>query len=136
MTPDPLAKLIEFPVAADIRGNLCFVEARRHVPFPIERVYFLYDVPSGAVRAGHAHRELNQVLIAISGSFDVSLNDGRQQELIKLNRSSVGLMIGPGVWREINNFSSNAVCLVLASSYFDEAEYIRDFDDFLRHVEV
>lgn len=130
----PLANLIDLPVVSDPRGNLCFVESHRHVPFAIERVYYLYDVPSGSVRAGHAHKALNQVLVALSGSFDVKLHDGRREETVTLNRPSRGLLIGPGTWREIENFSSGAVCLVMASTPYDEADYIRDFDDFLAYV--
>lgn len=129
-----IAKFIELPVVSDPRGNLCFAEAGRHVPFDIQRVYFLYDVPSGSERAGHAHKALQQVLLAVSGSFNVRLNDGRREETVTLNRPNVGLMIGPGVWREIDNFSSGSVCLVLASMHYDEADYFRDFDQFLSHV--
>jgi hypothetical protein len=129
-----IVTLIEFPVVSDPRGNLCVAEAREHTRFDIERVYFLYDVPSGSARAGHAHRALQQVLLAVAGSFDVRLTDGQRQEKITLNRPNVGLLIGPGIWREIDNFSSGSVCLVLASMHYDEADYFRDFDSFVRHV--
>ena len=126
-----LAKFIDLPVVTDPRGNLCFVESDRHTPFAIQRVYYLYDVPSGSMRAGHAHLELNQLLIAVAGSFDVRLHDGTREEVVTLNRPNRGLHIGPGTWREIENFSSGSVCLVLASAYYDERDYIRDFDAFL-----
>jgi len=129
-----LGSFIDLPVISDPRGNLSFAEANRHVPFGIERVYFLYDVPSGSVRAGHAHLALQQLLIAVSGSFDVRLHDGQREERVTLNRPSRGLLIGPMLWREIDNFSSGAVCLVLASMPYDEGDYIRDFDGFLAHA--
>jgi dTDP-4-dehydrorhamnose 3,5-epimerase-like enzyme len=129
-----LPYLIDLSVVSDPRGNLCFIEGGRHVSFPIARVYYLYDVPSGSTRAGHAHRALQQLLIAVSGSFDVRLNDGRRETIVTLNRPNRGLLIGPGVWREIDNFSSGAVCLVLASAPYDESDYFRDFDAFLAHV--
>lgn len=119
-------------MVTDPRGNLCFVESGQHVPFEIKRVYYLYDVPSQSTRAGHAHHVLHQLLIALSGSFDVRLHDGRREERVALNRPNRGLHIGPGTWRDIDNFSSGSVCLVLASEHYEEADYIRDFDDFLR----
>lgn len=129
-----LANLIDLPVISDPRGNLCFAESNRHVPFAIERVYYLYDVPSGSMRAGHAHLALNQLLLAVSGSFDVRLHDGTTEEVVTLNRPHRGLHIGPNLWREIENFSSGAVCMVLASMVYDESDYIRDFDAFLAHA--
>lgn len=129
-----LARLIELPVVTDPRGNLCFAESHRHLPFEIQRVYYLYDVPSGSVRAGHAHLALHQLLIAVSGSFDVKLHDGEREEKVTLNRPNIGLHVGPSTWRELDNFSSGSVCLVLASLPYDEADYIREFDDFLAHV--
>ncbi|MBP7649710.1 MAG: WxcM-like domain-containing protein [Phenylobacterium sp.] len=126
-----MANLINLPVISDPRGNLSFIESDAHVPFSIARVYYLYDVPSGSVRAGHAHKALHQLLIAVSGSFDVRLHDGVSEERVTLNRPHVGLHIGPMQWREIDNFSSGSVCLVLASTPYDEADYIRDFDAFL-----
>lgn len=127
-----LAKFIDLPVVADPRGNLCFIESSRHIPFEIQRVYYLYDVPSQSTRAGHAHVALHQVLIAVSGAFDVRLHNGLVEERVTLNRPNSGLYIGPMVWRDIDNFSSGAVCLALASSHYDEDDYIRDFDTFLR----
>lgn len=131
MKSSALAAWIELPVVSDPRGKLCFAESERHVPFPIERVYYLYDVPAGATRAGHAHLALHQLLVPLSGSFDVRLHDGRVEEVLTLNRPNIGLHIGPMTWRELENFSSGAVCMVLASTPYDEADYIRDFDAFL-----
>ena len=131
---DPRVRLIDFPIVHDPRGNLSFIEGERQIPFPIQRVYYLYDVPGGAVRGGHAHRKLQQVLIALSGSFDVVLDDGTERKKFFLNRSWHGLLIPNMVWRELENFSSGAVCLVLASEYFEESEYIRDHGQFLREV--
>lgn len=129
-----LASFIDLPVVSDPRGNLCFAESGRHVPFEIARVYYLFDVPSGSMRAGHAHRELQQLLIAVSGSFTVALTDGRKSERITLNRPSQGLLIGPMLWREIEDFSSGAVCLVLASKPYDEADYFREYAEFQAHA--
>ena len=123
-------RLIDLPVVHDRRGNLTFIEGQRHVPFEIERVYYLYDVPGGESRAGHAHRTLEQLFIAASGSFDIRLYDGSVTEIVTLNRSYVGLYVPPFRWREIENFSSGAVCLVLASKRYDEADYFRDYDEF------
>lgn len=124
--------VIDLPVVHDLRGNLTVVEAERQVPFDIRRVYYLYDVPSGSERAGHAHRGLQQLIIAASGSFSIHLDDGRRQETIFLNRSHKGVLLQPMVWRVINDFSSGAVCLVMASAHYDEADYIRDHLDFRR----
>ncbi|WP_340646691.1 FdtA/QdtA family cupin domain-containing protein [Phenylobacterium sp.] len=131
-----MANLINLPVISDPRGNLSFIESNTHLPFDIARVYYLYDVPSGSVRAGHAHKALHQLLIAVSGSFDVRLHDGASEERVTLNRPHVGLHIGPMQWREIDNFSSGSVCLVLASTVYDEADYIRDFDAFLGRAKL
>lgn len=125
-------QLVDFPVIHDQRGNLTFIEGNHHLPFAIERVYYLYDVPYGSERAGHAHRQLRQVIIAASGSFNVNLDDGTRQETVALNRSHRGLLMGPMVWRTIDNFSSAAVCLVLASLRYDEADYIRTYEEFKR----
>jgi dTDP-4-dehydrorhamnose 3,5-epimerase-like enzyme len=126
-------RLIDFPIVHEPRGNLSFIEGERHVPFAIRRVYYLYDVPGGATRGGHAHRELEQVIIAVSGSFDVVLDDGRERAKFSLNRSYHGLYVPRMIWRELENFSSGAVSLVLASDLYREEEYIRDFDEF-RHL--
>ena len=127
---DPRVRTIEFPIIHEPRGNLSFIEGDIHVPFPIKRVYYLYDVPGGAMRGGHAHKELQQVIIALSGSFDVILDDGKGREKFSLNRSYYGLSLPNMIWRELENFSSGAVCLVLASERYDESEYIREYDDF------
>ena len=124
-------KIIDLPKITDPRGNLTFVEEKKHVPFDIKRVYYLYDVPGGAERGGHAHKELHQLIIAMSGSFDVLLDDGHKKVRHHLNRSYYGLYVCPMVWRELDNFSSGSVCLVLASEKYDETDYYRDYDDFL-----
>lgn len=126
--------IIELPKITDPRGNLTFIESNRHVPFSLERVYYLYDVPGGACRAGHAHKALEQFLIAISGSFDVKLDDGVSKQVFHLNRSYYGLYVPPMVWREIDNFSSGAVCLALASQLYAEDDYYREYDAFLRAI--
>jgi dTDP-4-dehydrorhamnose 3,5-epimerase-like enzyme len=125
-------RTIEFPKIADPRGNLTFIEGGHHVPFAIERVFYLYDVPGGSTRGGHAHRRMQQVLIAISGSFDVQVDDGASRRRFSLNRSYLGLYIPPMFWREMENFSSGAVCLVLASTRYDESDYILEYDAFAR----
>lgn len=128
-------KLLELPVIHNEQGNLTFIEEERHVPFPIARVYYLYDVPGGATRGGHAHRALEQLIVAISGSFDVVLDDGSARRTITLNRSRIGLHLPPMIWRELENFSSGSVCMVLASAYYDEADYYRDYDAFRSAVD-
>ncbi len=125
-------KKIELPKISDPRGNLTFIESGRHVPFEIKRVYYLYDVPGGATRAGHSHKSLEQFMIAMSGSFDVELDDGRARKKYHLNRSNYGLYIPRMIWRQIDNFSSGSVCMVLASELFDERDYYRDYQEFLR----
>lgn len=124
-------KLVELPKIIDPRGNLTFVENSVHVPFAIERVYYLYDVPGGAERGGHAHKALQQLIIAMSGSFDVILDDGREKKRFHLNRSYNGLYVCPMIWRELDNFSSGSVCLVLASNRYDEFDYFRDYATYL-----
>jgi dTDP-4-dehydrorhamnose 3,5-epimerase-like enzyme len=123
-------KIIELSKIADPRGNLTSIEAQREVPFEIKRVYYLYDVPGGATRAGHGHKTLQQLIIAMSGSFDVVLDDGSNKERYHLNRSYFGLYVAPMMWREIDNFSSGSVCMVLASDHYDEQDYYRYYEDF------
>ena len=127
-------ELLKLPLIPDHRGNLTFLEGKRHVPFDIQRVYYLYDVPSGSERAGHAHLELRQLIIAASGSFSIHLDDGVKKETVFLNQSHIGLLMGPLVWRVIDNFSSGAVCLVLASMVYEEADYIRNYSEFEKVV--
>jgi dTDP-4-dehydrorhamnose 3,5-epimerase-like enzyme len=124
-------KTVDLPKIADPRGNLTFIEGGRHIPFEIERVYYLYDVPGGAERGGHAHKELQQLIVAMSGSFDVILDDGYDQKRVHLNRSYCGLYIPQMIWRELDNFSSGSVCMVLASNHYDEADYYRDHVEYL-----
>lgn len=124
-------RFIDMPIINDPRGNLSFIESERHIPFDIKRVYYLYDVPGGAHRGGHAHRKLHQLVIAMSGSFDIVLDDGERTRRYHLNRSYYGLYIAPMMWREMDNFSSGSVCLVLASDYYDESDYYRDHKAFL-----
>jgi hypothetical protein len=129
-------RLIDLPRIAEPRGNLTFVENGRHIPFDIRRVYYLYDIPGGAERGGHAHRRLQQLLIAIAGSFDVVVDDGHQRQRYHLNRSYFGLYLPPMTWRELDNFSSGSVCLVLASEPYDEADYYRHYQDYLNDLGV
>jgi dTDP-4-dehydrorhamnose 3,5-epimerase-like enzyme len=124
-------QICDLPRINDPRGNLTFVEANRHIPFDIRRVYYLYDVPGGAARGGHAHKELHQLIIAMSGSFDIHLDDGYSKKTMHMNRSYNGLYVCPMVWREIDNFSSGAVCMVLASDYYDELDYYREYHQFV-----
>lgn len=124
-------ELVKLPQILEARGNLTFIEGGRHLPFDIKRVYYLYDVPSGADRGGHAHRTLEQMLVALSGSFDVHTDTGRARRTFHLNRANIGLSLPPMTWREIDNFSGGSVCLVLASAYYDEDDYIRDHEMFL-----
>jgi hypothetical protein len=123
--------LLDLPKISDPRGNLTFIEGGRHIPFDIKRVYYLYDVPGGAERGGHAHKELHQLIVAMSGSFDVVLDDGTGKKRIHLNRSYSGLYVCPMIWREIDNFSSGSVCMVLASITYSETDYYRDYSEYL-----
>ena len=128
-------RLVDLPRVHDARGNLTFLESEKHAPFPIQRVYYLYDVPGGETRGGHAHKELQQFIIAASGSFDVIIDDGRERQRYHLNRSYFGLYLPRMIWRELDNFSSGSVCLVLASAHFAEGDYIRDYAEYCRIVE-
>ena len=128
-------KIMGLPRINDPRGNLTFVESNHHIPFAIQRVYYLYDVPGGAERGGHAHKALHQLIIAMSGSFDIHLDDGHSKKTVHMNRSYNGLYVCPMIWREIDNFSSGAVCMVLASNYYDELDYYRDYSQFINVVQ-
>jgi uncharacterized RmlC-like cupin family protein len=125
-------RIIDLPRIQDHRGNLTFVEGGQHVPFDIRRVYYLYDVPGGAHRGGHAHKELEQLIVAMSGSFDVVLDDGAEHKRFHLNRSYFGLYVPRMVWRELDNFSSGSVCMVLASTRYEESDYYRDHDEYVQ----
>ncbi len=125
-------KILELPKITDPRGNLTFIEGGDHIPFDIQRVYYLYDVPGGAERGGHAHKGLHQLIIAMSGSFDVVLDDGKNKKRVHLARSYYGLYVCPMIWRELDNFSSGSVCMVLASNKYDESDYYRDYGQFMK----
>jgi dTDP-4-dehydrorhamnose 3,5-epimerase-like enzyme len=127
-----VCRLFDLPKIQDSRGNLTFVEGGNQIPFSIKRVYYLYDVPGGSERGGHAHKDLQQLIIAMSGSFDVVLDDGKEKKRIHLNRSYQGLYVCPMIWRELDNFSSGSVCMVLASNLYDESDYYRDYNEFMQ----
>jgi len=124
-------KLIKLPKISDPRGNLTFIESGQHIPFDIKRVYYLYDVPGGAERGAHGHKSLQQFIVAMSGSFDVLLDDGVDQKRIHMNRSYYGLYVCPMIWRDVTNISSGAVCMVLASEHYDVKDYYRDYEQFV-----
>lgn len=126
-----MTRLIDLPKIPDPRGNLSFIEGENHIPFRVRRAYWIYDVPGGERRGGHAYRTLHEFFVALSGSFDVVVDDGSGPEHVVLNRSYVGLHVPPMTWRHLENFSTNAVCLILASEHYDEADYLRDRDEFL-----
>ena len=125
-------KIIDLPKFLDIRGNLSFVEQNKHIPFEIKRTYWIYDVPGGEARGGHAYKETDEFIISLSGSFDVVIDDGKEKKTITLNRPYYGLYISKGVWREINNFSTNSVALEFASTVYNEDDYIRDYNEYLK----
>jgi dTDP-4-dehydrorhamnose 3,5-epimerase-like enzyme len=125
-------KILQLPKIHNRQGNLTFIEGGNHIPFDIQRVYYLYDVPGGASRGGHAHKELQQFIVSVMGAFDVILDDGRNRKTVHLDRAYNGLYIPKMIWRELDNFSSGAICLVLASLPYDEADYYRDYDEYLR----
>ncbi|WP_417811906.1 sugar 3,4-ketoisomerase [Thalassospira alkalitolerans] len=129
-------KIMELPKISNAQGNLTFIEGNNHVPFDIRRVYYLYDVPGGAVRGGHAHKNLHQLIVAMSGSFDIVIDDGNEKQRFHLNRSYQGLYICPMIWRELDNFSSGSVCMVLASNLYDEDDYYRDYGSFMKAREM
>jgi uncharacterized RmlC-like cupin family protein len=127
-------KIIDLPKIANASGNLTYIEGNKHAPFEIKRIFYLYDVPCGAIRGRHAHKTLEQVIIALSGSFDLFLSDGYKKVKYRLNRTCIGVYICPMVWSELSNFSSGSVVLVLASKYYNEDDYIRDYDQFLIEI--
>jgi len=127
--------IINLPKIEDQRGNLTFIEEENHIPFKIKRVYWIYDVPGGQKRGGHAFKEQQEFIVALSGSFDVVIDDGKQKQTFPLNRSYYGLYIPNGLWREMNNFSTNSLALVFSSTEFSEDDYIRDYAAFLKYVE-
>ena len=124
-------RVLEVPRFTDERGSLSVLESQRQVPFEIRRVYYLYDIPAGQARAAHGHRALQQIMIALSGSLEIQLDDGFDRRSFRMDRPDRALYIAPGMWRDLGSFSGGAVCLVLASEYFDEADYLRDYDEFL-----
>jgi hypothetical protein len=125
-------RIITLPKIADVRGNLSFVEGGRHIPFVIRRAYWIYDVPGGALRGGHAYNKLEEFIIAASGSFDVVVDDGGERQVVQLNRSYFGLYVPSMIWRQIENFSSNSVTLILGSLPYSEEDYLRDYESYVR----
>ncbi len=125
-------QIIQLPKILDERGNLSFIESNNHIPFEIKRTYLVYDVPGGDVRGGHAYHTMNEFIVALSGSFDVIVDDGTNSKTYSLNRSYYGLLIPKLTWRSLENFSTNALCMVISSGYYDESNYIRDFETFKR----
>ncbi len=131
MKQEPI--IIQLPKIEDARGNLSFFETDNHLPFYIKRIYWIYDVPGGCERGGHAFKQQNEFIVALSGSFDVVINDGKKEQIYSLNRSYYGLYIPSGLWRQMRNFSTNSLALVVSSTDYDEVDYIRDFDDFVKY---
>lgn len=125
-------KYIQLPKFLDARGNLSFIEQENHIPFKIERTYWIYDVPGGEKRGGHAYKENEELIVALSGSFDVIVDDGNEKKIFSLNRSYYGLYVPKGTWREMQNFSTNSLALILSSTKYDENDYIRDYDEFMQ----
>lgn len=128
------SKIINLPKILDRRGNLSLLEGDKQIPFAIQRAYWIYDVPGGEARGGHAYRENEEFIIALSGCFDVILDDGKEKKAYTLNRSYYGLYVPKGVWREMNNFSTNSVAFIVGSSPYDERDYIRDYDEFIKYL--
>lgn len=128
-------KIINLPKVEDPRGNLTFIEENKHIPFDIKRVYWVYDVPGGEVRGGHACKKNKEFIIALSGSFDVIVNDGKSRKKFSLNRSYYGLYLPNKIWRSVKNFSTNSLCLVLASEKYNEKDYIRDWDEYKKNLQ-
>ncbi|MGB0869056.1 MAG: sugar 3,4-ketoisomerase [Flavobacteriales bacterium] len=129
-------KKINLPKIHNPQGNLTFIQQNEHIPFPVKRIYYLYDIPGGEERGAHGHKDLHQLIVAASGSFEVVLTDGKETKTFYLNRPYEGLLLKPGLWRELKNFSSGSVCLVLASEYYSETDYIRDYQEYLEYKNV
>ena len=127
-----IPKIIHLPKFLDARGNLSFVEQENHIPFAIKRTYWLYDVPGGENRGGHAYKENQEFIVALSGSFDVILDDGKEKKTFMLNRSYYGLYVPKGLWREMENFSTNSLAMILSSTNYDANDYVRDYDEFVK----
>lgn len=125
--------IINLPKIEDPRGNLSFIEEDKHIPFTIERVYWIYDVPGGQIRGGHAFKKQQELIVALSGSFDVMVDDGQEKKIFHLNRSYYGLYIPAGYWRQLENFSTNSLAMVLSSTPYDENDYIREYEQFRTH---
>ena len=123
--------IIELPKVHNIAGNITALENKKSVPFKIKRVYYLYDIPGGVDRGGHAHKDLQQFIICLGGAFNVKIDDGMNKKIVSLDRPNIGLHVLPGIWRELSNFSSGAICLVLASEIYKEEDYIREYSNFL-----
>ena len=127
-------KIIQLPKFLDARGNLSFIEQENHIPFKIERTYWIYDVPGGEKRGGHAYKENEELIVALSGSFDVIVDDGKEKKTFSLNRSYYGLYVPKGTWREMQNFSTNSLALILSSTKYYENDYIRDYNEFINYA--
>lgn len=130
-----MIKTINLPKILDERGNLSFIEGQNHAPFEIKRVYWIYDVPGGEFRGGHAFKETEELIVALSGSFDVVLHDGKSEHRYQLNRSYNGIYIPKMIWRKLDNFSTNSLALILASTEYNEKDYIRDYDEFIKFLQ-
>jgi dTDP-4-dehydrorhamnose 3,5-epimerase-like enzyme len=131
--PSPVAQIIDLPKFEDPRGNLSFIEELKHIPFKIERTYWIYDVPGGQIRGGHAFKKQQELIVALSGSFDVVVDDGREKQTFSLNRSYYGLYIPAGIWRQMQNFSTNSLALVLSATHYDQNDYIHEYSDYLNY---
>jgi hypothetical protein len=129
-------RLIDLPKILDPRGNLSFIEEENHIPFKIQRTYWIYDVPGGQVRGGHAFKEQKELIVALSGSFDVFLDDGTEKKVFSLNRSYYGLYVPSGLWRKMENFSTNSLAMVLSSTRFSEEDYLREYNEFLKYTQL
>jgi hypothetical protein len=129
-------RLIDLPKIFDPRGNLSFIEEQNHIPFKIQRTYWIYDVPGGQVRGGHAFKEQQELIVALSGSFDVFIDDGTEKKVFSLNRSYNGLYVPNGLWRKMENFSTNSLAMVISSTKFSEEDYLRDYNEFLKYTQL